>query len=108
MPKEKQFNFPKWKILPKTKHRIFDNLCAKKAFKAFRQSSSAFIKNPVVRISILNKSNYQCVYCSSLEKLEVDHILSVHYCFKHGFIYECNTYDNLQILCKSCNCSKLP
>lgn len=53
----------------------------------------------VVRDRILNKCKHRCVQCGSIERLEVDHIIPLACGGLHS-------EENMQILCKSCNCSK--
>lgn len=98
--------FPEWNPHRYTKAKIFDSIDNKIAFKAFRSSSSGFINNPIVREIIFSKDNYKCVQCGSSENLQIDHIMSVLNCFKNKLIYQCNTEENLQTLCNSCNASK--
>ena len=100
--------FPKWEPTRITLLRIFDSVDKKIAFKSFRQSSSAFIKKIIVRNFILKKYNNECVICGSNNKLEIDHIKSVWFCFHNNLIYGCNIESNLQLLCNKCNTSKLP
>ena len=100
--------FPVWELRRTMDARIFDNLDKKDSFKAFRQSSSSFISNPIVRKLIKLKSGNECVKCKNKENLQIDHILSVSYCFDNKLFYICNTYENLQILCSKCNASKAP
>lgn len=89
-----------------TKLYVYDNVDDKEAFKKFRIVCSNYIKKSVVRDSILKKCNYKCVICNAIEKLQVDHIISVKKCFDNKLIDFCNKYDNLQILCYKCNSSK--
>lgn len=53
----------------------------------------------IVRNRILKKCKNKCVKCGSIEKLEVDHIIPLS---RGGRENE----DNMQILCKKCNCKK--
>ena len=48
---------------------------------------------------ILKRDNYECQYCGSQTKLEIDHIFP--YSRGGG-----NEPENLQVLCKSCNLAK--
>lgn len=100
--------FPIWSPLKTTLRKIGSTLNEKQAFKSFRNSSSGFVKNEIVRKSILEKCGNKCVNCNSVLNLEIDHKKSVYYCFKNGLLSFCNTYENLQILCKKCNTSKQP
>ena len=100
-------DFPKWNPQKSTLIKI-EYLDKRIAFKSFRNSCSAFIKNPIVREYLLDKYNNECFLCKSKNNLQVDHILSVYRCFKHRLFKECNFENNLQILCRKCNCSKLP
>ena len=76
------------------------------SFKAFRVSSSGYIKKKYVRQYVFIKYNNTCNYCESTKELQVDHIKSVRYCFDNNIIDKCNTLNNLQILCSKCNRSK--
>lgn len=100
--------FPLWKPQNNTLISILDGLDRGKAFKLFRSSCSAFISNINVRSVIMKKNNYKCTQCSSYNNLEIDHIISVLDNFKNNTFYDCNTYENLQVLCKKCNTSKKP
>jgi len=53
----------------------------------------------IVRKRILEKCKHRCMNCGSTEKLEVDHIIPLTRGGRHD-------EDNMQILCKSCNCKK--
>ena len=99
--------FPIWNPQKITLFKIFEGMDKKIAFKTFRYSSSGFIAKKIVRSIILEKFNYSCVLCNSIFKLEIDHIKSVIFCFQNNLIYECNIESNLQVLCKTCNSSKL-
>ena len=107
-PKKNTNHFPKWKPNWKLTRILNDAIDRKYAFKKCRNSSSAFIKRSDVRNLILQKSNSKCAQCSSKENLQVDHIESVLSCFKSNPFEFCNSYENLQILCKTCNTSKAP
>ncbi len=48
---------------------------------------------------IYERDEYKCLACGSSDDLTLDHIVPI---CKGGF----NTLDNLQVLCKTCNCSK--
>ena len=86
----------------------FKSLDKKIAYKTFRNSCSGFIKRSDVREYLLLKYLNECVLCNSKDDLQINHILSVYSHFKNGLIYECNLEDNLQVLCRKCNTSKLP
>lgn len=55
--------------------------------------------NKALREQILKKYQYKCCWCSSTDKLEIDHKKPYS---KGGS----NHPNNLQVLCKSCNSSK--
>ena len=101
--------FPKWnptkKLLLKLDSDFIDR---KESFKCFRGSCSAFISRNDVRTYLLDKYSNECVLCNSTENLQIDHILSVHKHFLFNMFYECNIESNLQVLCRTCNTSKLP
>ena len=95
-----------WKPTRKTYFRLFDMLDESNKFKFFRQSSSAYVKRKEVREYVLKKHNYKCAFCGSSEKLHIDHILSVKKCFDAKDYFMCNTIENLQVLCQTCNILK--
>jgi len=101
-------DLPKWKPSRKTVRVISDSLSDLEAYHAFRSSSSAFISRNDVRSIVFNKSGNRCVNCGTENDLQIDHVVSVYSLFKRKKINECNSIDNLQVLCASCNASKLP
>lgn len=58
-----------------------------------------FIRNKQLRMQIFNRDGNMFLNCKSTENLEIDHIMPIS---KGGE----NHIDNLQTLCKRCNCSK--
>lgn len=52
-----------------------------------------------VKKDVMARDNYQCQYCGATDDLAIDHIFP----FSRG---GSNEYDNLQVLCRSCNSSK--
>jgi 5-methylcytosine-specific restriction endonuclease McrA len=64
-----------------------------------RNEANNYIKREAVREFVFARDNYKCVYCGSSEDLQVDHIVSI---YQGGE----NTTENLQTLCKPCNCAK--
>lgn len=52
-----------------------------------------------IRVKVFEKCRYQCVFCGSSEKLQIDHIIPIA---KGGTSKE----DNLQVLCANCNARK--
>lgn len=109
--------FPEWNITRQLKKRI-ERQNKKERYKAIRNSSSGFIKKKEVQKAILEKCNYRCAQCGNFSDLQIDHIKSVHL-FSQSLptvvtskdfelLKELNSYDNLQILCSSCNSGKLP
>ena len=104
----KTIDFPKWNPQLTTQNKILSG-DFRIRYKALRNSSSGFIKRKDVRNLILEKYLYECVLCNSKEDLQVNHITSVYlFAIKFFPIEELNTYDNLNILCKKCNCSRSP
>jgi 5-methylcytosine-specific restriction endonuclease McrA len=100
--------FPLWKPQRITESR-FHSGDFKVKYRALRNSSSAFIKRKDVRRIILSKYNNRCVFCGSIDNLEIDHIVSVYLCAKGLFeICKLNTEENLTILCGSCNARRCP
>lgn len=76
------------------------------AFKAFRTSSQGYVRKKYVREFVKDKFNNSCAYCGDKNNLQIDHIKSVHECYKSGNIHHCNTINNLQLLCAKCNIKK--
>ena len=99
---------PVWYPSRKTISKMYDNMSESKAEYAFRQSSSALVYRSDVRKIVFDNWNNKCAYCESTSNLQVDHIVSVHRCFKDKRLRYCNSIENLQILCRSCNAAKLP
>lgn len=100
--------FPKWNPQMKTMEML-SNISEKVRYKALRNSSSAFIKRIDVRNVIFARDNYKCVICGSSDDLQIDHIHSVYSVIKGKYpMEELNTIENLRILCKHCNASKIP
>lgn len=86
--------------------QLHDGIDNKKSFLMFRNSSSAFIKNKNVRNYIYKKYNNCCNNCKSLINLEIDHIISVKNSFNNKDYYNCNSVENLMLLCKNCHNKK--
>jgi 5-methylcytosine-specific restriction endonuclease McrA len=101
-----QSNFPTWEMTKMVRFHLFDGMDRKLAYKKFRNSCGNFISKKVVRTYVLEKFNYKCFYCDSVNNLQVDHIVSVYRCFWNNNYDYCNTEINLQILCRSCNVRK--
>ena len=55
--------------------------------------------NGTLRSHVFERDAYRCVKCSSYKDLHADHIIAV----ANGGP---TTFENLQTLCRSCNCSK--
>lgn len=94
-----------WNPDPNTIIKMFDKDYYV-AFKAFRVSSSGYINKKFVRSFVALNSNGCCNHCPTTHNLTVDHIKSVHWCFKMGLLFSCNTIENLQLLCIKCNIKK--
>jgi len=78
-------------------------------YKALRNSSSNFIKKRQVREIITKKCNGKCSKCGCIFNLHIDYIKSVYLAAERKFpIDQLNSYHNLTLLCKSCNCKKVP
>jgi 5-methylcytosine-specific restriction endonuclease McrA len=101
MEKEEIIKFPKWK--PNRINKMYFDI-----YKRFRKSCSGFIAKKEVREIILKKYNYKCAYCGSKDFLQIDHIKSVKFCFDNNMHSYVNKEENLQVLCRKCNASKLP
>ena len=97
-----------WKPSRLTLFRMYECMDKKKRQKYFRAASSAYISKPKVKDYVFRKFNNKCALCGTSENLQIDHIKSVHSCFKSNNINKCNTLSNLQLLCASCNASKKP
>lgn len=67
-----------------------------------RRTASNFTKRKWVRELVFKRDNYRCVFCGRSDHLTVDHIKSV---YTYGDV---GGTDNLQTLCRSCNCGKSP
>lgn len=72
-----------------------------------RNSSSAYIKKGAVRESVFRRDNHRCVFCGSIEQLQVDHIFPVHRSTPEN-IYFVNSLSNLRTLCRICNGRRCP
>jgi hypothetical protein len=64
-----------------------------------REKANIEIGKEDIRRKVFQKDNYRCVSCGTTYNLTVDHIIPV----VHG---GSSDPDNLQTLCKSCNCKK--
>lgn len=73
----------------------------KKEYKKRLNKARYYISKKEVRNYIFERDGYKCLKCGSKENLQIDHIISV---YKNGK----NELENLQTLCKKCNCSKNP
>lgn len=101
-------DFPNWNPRQITLNKIY-SLDQKTSIKSLRSSSSAFIKNKIVREYIFNRDNNQCVLCGERESLQIDHIVSVYQASKdRELIHKLNTRENLRLLCGTCNKSRSP
>ena len=54
---------------------------------------------PVVRLAVYSRDGWRCVSCGSAKRLTLDHIFP-------WILGGSDTEDNLQTLCRSCNCRK--
>jgi 5-methylcytosine-specific restriction enzyme A len=64
-----------------------------------RKRANRAISQQEIRVMVFGRDNYRCRLCPSGENLQVDHIIPVA-------AGGSNEPDNLQTLCRSCNCSK--
>lgn len=68
-----------------------------------KEQESIIIKRQQIseklRNKIFDRDNNQCIECKSTKELQIDHIIPFSLGGK-------TTEDNLQTLCKTCNCSK--
>ena len=71
------------------------------SYRQRRSQASNYTKKPEVRRRIFQRDKTQCVECGSIEKLTIDHIVSVY----SGGSDDDN---NLQTLCNRCNAGKAP
>jgi len=106
--KNNGYIFPKWLPQKISASRIRSSMDKKDALKCFRNSSSGFIKKNDLRVYLFEKFKNKCVKCSSMDKIQIDHIISVKRCFDNQLFDFCNTEENLQVLCMKCNTTKLP
>jgi 5-methylcytosine-specific restriction endonuclease McrA len=105
--KDSADKFPLWKPNRFTVSLFEHNFRTR--YKALRNSSSGFIKRNDVRLAIMNKSENKCSLCGLTYNLQVDHIVSVYKCAMGIIdIKYINSYDNLRILCSSCNVRRVP
>ena len=79
----------------------------KKTWKRYRSACSNYGNRKKVREFIFTRDNYTCKICGSKKNIQIDHIISA----KTGYddkidIRKINSIENLQTLCKSCNCAK--
>ena len=77
-------------------HLIFEE-CLRSRFNRKHRKPIANYK--IILNELLHKYKFSCAKCGSKNKLEIDHIKPVS---KGGT----DDMNNLQILCKKCNCSK--
>lgn len=96
------------KLSFRLKNTLEDSMDRKLAFKKFRNTSGYYVYKKEIRQYIFDKYNNMCALCGSENNLEIDHIKSVKRCFTEEDFDFCNTIENLQSLCKTCNCSKIP
>ena len=83
-----------------------------------RQTSSAFIARKDVRKFVFQRDSNKCIDCFCSDKIQIDHIKSVwKFCCSlnlktcdetdiQKILYEINSIDNLQTLCRGCNSQK--
>lgn len=107
-PFETSGKLPNWNPQYYTKRRFLSE-DFKERYKALKNSSASFISREDVREYLLKKGNYKCDNCENCENLEIDHKISILHFAQNKLQYELlNKEENLQILCKSCNCKKAP
>ena len=81
----------------------------RKSKKYYRNSSSGYISRKEVREFILERDKNKCVKCDNTKELHIDHVIPVLYGFNNNIsLYIINNINNLQTLCRKCNCSKSP
>ncbi len=107
MARLNKIDFPKPNIRIIGNKNKIDSHDSKKRYKAMRNISDVFIKRVDVRTMIMDKCDSKCTECGATDNLTVDHIISVYDCSIGKCEFEfLNSYDNLQILCRSCNSKK--
>jgi 5-methylcytosine-specific restriction endonuclease McrA len=99
-------DLPIWKPSQHLMILLGGDALRRQSFLAFRASSNAYIQKPKIRAYIMKKYNNECYLCESTDYLQIDHIVSVSQCFRENNLEKCNTPQNLQVLCRSCNASK--
>lgn len=102
-------DFPEWKPLNCSMKRM-NSEEFRTRYKALRYSSDSFIHRPDVRQCIYQKNNGRCYLCGKTENLQIDHIVSVYRYAREKIepIKGLNSYDNLALICGSCNSKKTP
>lgn len=71
---------------------------SRKDMAIMRRREAGYISNKI-RLSVLRRDNFSCVFCKSNKVLEIDHIIPVS---KGGK----SNKNNLQTLCRACNSGK--
>ena len=69
------------------------------SYKARRRRALVYTSRKTVRKFIFNRDGEKCKYCGTTKNLTLDHIFPVS---KGGE----DTFENLQVLCRSCNSKK--
>ena len=87
---EDGYFIPPTELFKYTRRVIGKNNPTRRKFNSVRKSAWEYLTN---------KFDVACAYCGSTENLEIDHIKPIS---KGGT----NDFENLQILCKRCNCRK--
>jgi len=87
---EEGYLIPPTDLFKYTRRSLGKNNPTRSKFKAIRKGVFEYLSNLY---------GSECVYCGATEDLTVDHIKPI---FKGGT----NSIDNLQILCRRCNCRK--
>lgn len=102
-------NFPEWKPLRCSIKRMTSE-DFRTRYKALRYSSDSFIRRADVRQQIYQKNDGKCYMCGRTENLQIDHIVSVYRYARDKIkpIQGLNSYENLALICGSCNSKKTP
>jgi 5-methylcytosine-specific restriction endonuclease McrA len=94
-------------MAPILKCQFYSRKRSERLYKSYRNISSGF--GTKAKEYIFKKYGKKCLKCGSEEDIQIDHIIPVRYGFAKKIPLEIiNNVDNLQVLCRSCNCRRSP
>jgi len=98
---------PKWNPCRPTIRNIHSD-DYRTRYKALRNSSSLFIRRQDVRKIVYQKYDGKCYICENTKELQIDHIVSVYRYAAEKIqpFTQLNSFDNLALICGTCNASK--